>query len=95
MPLYMIRRDVPGATREDVDASGFRAVICGYEYEGLRWLRSYWDEEKGEIRCLYEAVDEEQVRDHARRARIPCDEVREVVELMPHLYVGPAPATAG
>lgn len=94
MPLYKIRREVTGAGRDEIDASGFRAVICGYEYEGLRWIRSYWDEEAGQLHCLYEAVDEEQIRDHARRSRIPCDEVSEVVELLPHLYVGPAPAQA-
>ncbi len=94
MPLYKIRRDVPGATRDEVDASGFRALICGYEYEGLRWIRSYWDAEAGELNCLYEAVDEEQLRDHARRSRIPCDDIREVVELMPHFFADPEAAKA-
>jgi hypothetical protein len=94
MPLYSIRRDVPGATREDVDASAFRAVVCAYEYEGLRWIRSFWDEHKEQILCLYEALSPEQLEDHARRSRIPCDEVREVEELTPKMYVGSEPVAA-
>ena len=37
--------------------------------------------------CLYEAEDEEQIIDHSKRSRIPCDEVRAVVEIRPESYV--------
>jgi hypothetical protein len=86
MPFYLIRRNVSGATREDVEAGGLRALFCAYDYEGLRWIRSLWDSKKGETICLYEAACEEDIVDHSERSRIPCDEVREVVELGPWLY---------
>jgi len=90
--LFAIRRDVPGATREDVDAAGFRAVACAYEYPGLRWVRSYWDEERGQLLCVYEARDAAQIENHSRRSRLACDEIRPVLELGPEAYVAPAGA---
>lgn len=87
MPLYAIRRDLGQVTREELDASAYRAIMCAYDFEGMRWIRSFWDPEQGEIRCLYEAQDAAQVFEHARRSRIPCDDVREVIEISPDLYV--------
>jgi hypothetical protein len=83
MPLFLIRRNVPGACREDVDAAFLRAHSCAYSYDGLRWVTSYWDQEGEVIHCVWEAEDADQVRDHARRSRIPCDEVREVTQFSP------------
>lgn len=87
MPLYTIRRELPDTTPEDIDAAAARAVMCAYEFEGLRWLRSYWDAERQAMLCVYEAAGPDQVRDHARRARIPCDEIREVEEVLPGPYI--------
>jgi hypothetical protein len=87
MPRFTIRRVVPDATREDVDAAAFRAIACATEYDGLKWIRSYWDETGHELLCLYEAANADQIREHSRRARIPCDEVREVVEVGPEEYL--------
>ena len=87
MSLFMIRRDVPGASRDDVDAAAYRAIACAFNFEGLHWVTSYWDEAAGRLSCIYEAEGAEQLADHARRARIPCDEVRPVLELGPGNYV--------
>jgi hypothetical protein len=87
MPLFHVRRDVPGAGQEEVDASAVRALICATEFEGLQWIESQWDAENGVLFCLYEADSREQVVEHARRSRIPCDEVHEVVTVRPEEYV--------
>ena len=87
MPLFQIRRDIPGAPQEEVDASAVRALICAVEFEGLTWIESQWDEEHGVLFCLYEAENSDQVVEHARRARIPCNEVRKVVTVRPEEYV--------
>ncbi len=87
MPLYAIRRELGTISREELDASAYRAIMCGYEFENMRWVRSFWDPEAGNITCLYEAVSAEEIREHARRARIPCTEVREVIEVIPEAYV--------
>jgi hypothetical protein len=94
MPLFTIRREVPGADRTEIDAAAFRAIVCAYEYPGLRWVRSYWDAEAGELSCLYEAESAQQIEEHSRRSRIPCDAVREVIQFGPEEYAqiaGPPP----
>jgi hypothetical protein len=87
MPLFKIRRSLPGAVREDVDAAAYRALACAFNFEGMRWVTSYWDREGEEFHCIYEAQDAAQLAAHARRARIPCDDVCEVIEIGPELYV--------
>lgn len=92
MPLFLIRRDLPGATEEDVDAGSYRAVACAFVYTNMRWVTSYWNRAGGELWCVYEAESAEQLVDHARRARIPCDEIREVTPLDPQQYGAPLAA---
>jgi hypothetical protein len=87
MPLYTIRRMVPGAQQDDVDAASLRAIFCAYEYSGLKWIRSFWDQAKQELLCVYEATSPDQIREHSNRARLPCDEVTEVVEFGPEQYI--------
>ena len=87
MPLYRIRREVGEISQDDMDAAAFRAIVCAPQFPGLKWHRSYWDQEKGLIDCFYEATGPTQLQEHARVARIPCDEVREVSELLPEVYV--------
>lgn len=91
MPMYFIRRDVSGLEPEDVEAAGFRAAICAYEYAGLRWIRSYWDREGHELHCYYEAESEAQVRDHSERSRIAVSEVREVQDIDPSNFAPQTP----
>jgi hypothetical protein len=86
MRTYHIRRNVPGLGQEDIDAAAFRALVCATEFENLRWVRSYWDRDAGAIFCIYEAASRELVIEHARRARIPCDEVYEVQVVLPGDY---------
>jgi hypothetical protein len=87
MPLYAIRRELGTISRDELDASASRAIMCAYDFENMTWVRSFWDPEAGNITCLYEAASAEDIREHARRARIPCDDVREVTEVTPELYV--------
>lgn len=88
MPLYRIRRNVGDISEPEVDAASFRAILCGAEFPGLRWHRSYFDKAAGWIDCIYEANSAEDIREHARIARIPCDEIHEVVEVKPETYIG-------
>lgn len=87
MPLFLIRREVAGASFEEVEAGGYRALTCAYNYAGLKWVSSYWDEQGGRTYCIYEAESIEQLRDHSERSRIPCDEVIPVREFGPGSYV--------
>lgn len=87
MPLYRIRRDVGDISHDDLDAASFRAIVCAPQFPGLKWVRSYWDRDAGWLDCLYEAADPTQLEEHALMARIPCDEVHEVSELLPRTYL--------
>lgn len=86
MPLFFIRRSVSGATQEAIDAAAYRAIACALRYEGLHWITSYWDQAKNELHCVYEGISAEQIENHSRRARIPCDEVRPVMQVSPEQY---------
>lgn len=94
MPTYAIVRRVPGTSREELDAAGFRAAVCAYEYPGMRWIRSFWSPQRGEIVCYYDAANEQEIWEHAERARIPCDEVWEVDMMDPADYEAEAEAEA-
>lgn len=82
MPLFKIRRMMPGANLEEVEAAGLRAAFCTYAFDGeVRWVRSYFDAAASEIHCIYEARNPEQLQHHSELAHIPCDEVVEVTEV--------------
>jgi hypothetical protein len=87
MPLYRIRREVGDISQEEMDAAAFRAILCAPQFPGMRWHRSYWDRDAGRIDCVYEAHTLRDVEEHARVARIPCDEIRVVDEIVPDTYV--------
>jgi Nickel responsive protein SCO4226-like len=88
MPIFMIRRDLPGATQEDMDAAAFRAITCAFYFPGMKWHRSFWDQAAGVLHCVYEAKDADEIIAHSLRARIPCDDVRQVDAFGPEAYVG-------
>ncbi len=77
MPLYVIERNFAEAldnvTKDDID--GIKAINVD---EGVRWLFSFLSADKKKTYCLYEAPDPEAIREAARRAGVPADEIVEV-----------------
>lgn len=95
MPLFTVLRHFPGATSTDLDAASFRSLSCLMYHPGLAWRRSYWDPAKESTICIYEAADAEQIRLHAVRASLPCDEISRVEEVDPAQYLSnPRPDAA-
>jgi hypothetical protein len=95
---YAIMRRRVCATREELDEAGERsnAVRAGEMAGRCRWIRSYFFREAdgmlGTI-CIYESESAEAIREHARLARIPADEVlavRETVVALPDPQATPA-----
>jgi hypothetical protein len=84
--LFSIRRESEPLTREQVDGGAIASIACTALFAGLSWIRSYWDGPGGQFLCLYRAARESDIRIHAERAGMPCDEVREVVEVNPRAY---------
>ena len=93
MPLFTVRRSLGDITKDDLDAAAFRAIVCAYEYPGMRWHESYWDVERGVLTCIYEAQNEAELVEHSNRSRIPCDDVRLVQVVRPEDFFPAIEAT--
>jgi hypothetical protein len=70
----MITRTLPSLTPEQLEA--VRVKTAGVAGEmGINWIRSHLTADGKYAYCEYEAADEEAVREHARRAGIPIDDI--------------------
>lgn len=84
MKTFVIRRRNAWKTAEELEiAAGVSARVGNEEMpDKVRWIRSYVvaeaDGTLGTV-CIYQGVDVAAVREHARRAGLPADEVTEVV----------------
>ena len=80
MPTYVIERDIPGAG----NLSGYELQSIAQRSWGVlaelgpsvQWLESFVTPDK--IYCVYIALDEATVREHARRGGFPADNVARV-----------------
>ncbi len=95
MKTYVIFRREGWGSPEDLEAAAKRSAQVGDEEmsDQVRWIRSYVLAENGRVGtvCIYQAVSEEAIREHAARADIPAQEVIEVVDTV---YVRPDPEPA-
>jgi len=78
MRRFIIERNTGPWTREELDAAGRLSNAVLAEMEGVTWIRSYVSHADGKIFCEYEAPNAELIREHARRAGLPADAVREI-----------------
>ena len=80
VPQFVIEREVAGAGRlseDEIREMSLRSIhALGEISSQIQWLHSYVTEDK--VYCIYLAPDEQTIRDHARRARIPADRVSAV-----------------
>jgi hypothetical protein len=88
MPRYIIERNVPGLSREQLDAAARRSNAAIANMPGVIWIRSYVSDTEGKIYCEYDAPDAEAIMEHARRAGLPVDRISEVaLEISPEMFV--------
>ncbi len=84
MPKYVIRREVPGAggmSTEELHQLSAKSNTALAQLDGrAQWVHSYVTENG--IVCVYNADDEEAVREHARIGGFPCNEVRQVAAII-------------
>ena len=83
MALFVIERNF--AEQLELTADEVTRVNELNDDVGVRWLYSFLSADKKRTYCLYEAENAEAIREAARRAGIPADEVVEVSELRPEL----------
>lgn len=94
MKLYAIRRQSNWKDASELEVAAGRSTKVGNEDmpDKVRWIRSYVvSEEDGRLGtiCIYEATDEDAIREHARRANLQADSIRPVVNTV---VVRPDPA---
>lgn len=74
MPRFMITRTLPPLNPDEWEAVRKRsASVC--QEMGVTWIRSHVTADGKMTFCEYEADDVETVREHARRAGIPVDDI--------------------
>lgn len=84
MKTYAIRRRSNWRDAEELEVAARRSAQVGNEEmpTRVRWIRSYVVQEHdgrlGTI-CIYQAIDAQSIRDHARRADLQADEIFPVV----------------
>ncbi|HKT09560.1 MAG TPA: DUF4242 domain-containing protein [Gemmatimonadaceae bacterium] len=88
MPRYIIERNVPGLSRQELEAAAKRSIETIAHMQGVVWIRSYVSDTEGKIYCEYDAPDPAAILDHARRAGLPVDRISEVtLEISPAMFV--------
>ncbi len=85
METYVILRRSAWETGEDLEKAAAKSTQVGDEEmsDQVRWIRSYvLDEEDGTLGtvCIYQAVDEDAIMEHAQRSDLPADEVIRVTD---------------
>lgn len=90
MKKFVIERNLPGAgnlTAEEL--KGVAQTSCKVLINmgpDIQWLQSYVTDDR--IYCVYIALNEDMIREHARQAGIPANTISEVATIID-------PATAG
>ena len=79
MNTYVIIRRTGWASRSDLEIAARVSARVGLEMrDRVRWIRSYVTREAnnrlGTV-CIYQAKDPADIRDHAKRANLPCDAI--------------------
>jgi Protein of unknown function (DUF4242) len=84
MPLFMIERNF--AEQLEVNRDDQLKIAQINDDVGVQWLFSFLSADKKKTYCLYEAPRADEIREAARRANIPADEIVEVGELRPEMF---------
>lgn len=80
MPKYVIEREIPGAGKLSAEElKGVAQTSCGVLNKmgpQIQWVQSYVTGDK--VYCVYNAPNEEMVREHAKQGGFPANSVSEV-----------------
>ena len=80
MPKYVIEREIPGAGKFTPEQlKGISQTSCGVLNKmgpQIQWVQSYVTDNK--IYCIYNAPNEEMVREHAQQGGFPANSVSKV-----------------
>jgi len=86
METYVILRRGGWRTADDLRAAAERSTLEGEKTpDDIRWIRSYvLGEADGTVGtvCIYQASSPEAIREHAKRADLPLDEIIPVADVV-------------
>lgn len=87
MAIYMVDRDLPGITIEQLAAAQKAAIQTGQkltsEGKPVRYIRSTFVPGESRCMCLFEAPNAELVKELNDQAKIPYSRVIEALDLTP------------
>ncbi len=87
MPMFVVKRELPGITPDGIHGAGIRVKSCAAEMQkegtNVHWLRSFFLPDAEQTHCYFEGPDEAAIRDLNERAQIPFIEISPVVEMTP------------
>lgn len=87
MPMYLVDRDMPGITLQQLRAAQRRATEASARFtaEGrpVRYVRSTFVPAEARLMCLFEAPDAARVMEVNEVAQIPFLRVVEAIDLAP------------
>ena len=87
MAVYMVERDLPGVTVEQLGAAQKAAIEKGQEFtadgKDVRYIRSIFVPGESKCMCLFEAASSELVREVNEAAQIPFTRIKEAMDLTP------------
>ena len=84
MPKYVIEREIPGAGKlSPKELKAISQTSCGVLQKmgpQIQWVHSYVTDNK--IYCVYNAPNEEMVREHATQGGFPANRISQVRSLI-------------
>jgi hypothetical protein len=87
MAVYMVERNLPGVTKEQLAAAQKAAIEKGQEFtahgKDVRYIRSIFVPGEAKCMCLFEAPNAEVVKEVNEAAQIPFTEIKEALDLTP------------
>lgn len=87
MAVYLVERDLPGVTPEQLAAAQKKAIQVGKDLTAqgrdVRYIRSTFVPGEDRCMCLFEAPNPEHVREANERAEIPFKRIVPAEDLTP------------
>jgi hypothetical protein len=84
VPKYVIERDIPGAGKlSPAELQAISQKSCAVLQDlgpRIQWIQSYVTEDK--VYCVYNAPNEEMVREHAMKGEFPANRVSKVLTVI-------------
>ncbi len=85
MPVYLVERDLPGISMEELADAQKKAIQAGKDMTAqgreVRYIRSMFVPGESKCMCLFEAASEELVREANELGQIPFTRIVPVIDL--------------